>query len=335
MIERQKRYSQAVAKASSWLANAQQADGSLGPDVTVVGEIQTVPISLALAGYPESAGRLLRYIQRVFCHVDGSFRQPSDAETLSEWCYSPSWVVIGAQLNGCFEISRPAMIDILGFQDPRTGGFFGHPRNRLAGQGTIVPSVSAVAGCAALTTGHVGAASQLGDYFLRLIAIQPDLENCFYPFFDTRHGLMTDGTPEFGPTYYGPFQRKDPGQHYWLPGFLIAFLSDLYQATGEDKYVRGAKVLFEFVDGGSSDVYANTMNHKYLWGCARLYHATRDQRHLEAALRIADFLTSIQEPEGTWWHSGYIPSRDQQTKGATVDITSQFCIWLIKLLQVI
>ena len=204
----QKRYSQAVAKASSWLANAQQADGSLGPDVTVVGEIQTVPISLALAGYPESAGRLLRYIQRVFCHVDGSFRQPSDAETLSEWCYSPSWVVIGAQLNGCFEISRPAMIDILGFQDPRTGGFFGHPRNRLAGQGTIVPSVSAVAGCAALTTGHVGAASELGDYFLRLIAIQPDLENCFYPFFDTRHGLMTDGTPEFGPTYYGPFQTQ-------------------------------------------------------------------------------------------------------------------------------
>jgi len=131
------------------------------------------------------------------------------------------------------------------------------------------------------------------------------------------------------------FQRKEPGQHYWLPGFLIAFLSDLYQATGEDKYVRGAKVLFEFVDGGSADVYTNTMSHKYLWGCARLYHATREPRHLEPALRIADFLTSMQEPEGTWWRSGYIPSRDQQSKGTTVDVTSQFCIWLIKLTQVI
>jgi hypothetical protein len=334
ITQRRDTYAQAIRKASTWLVNTQEENGSYGAGAGL-GDVETVAICLSLAGYPDRASRLLRYIKKAFFKLDGSFLQPTDENTMPEWVYAPSWVVYSAHLNDFFEISQPGMAAVLRFQDPKTGGIFGHPQSQRSGTGVIVLSVTAVAGTAALQTGHLAAAQRIGDYFLHLIAIQPDPEKRFYPFYDTRYGLITEGTAELGPTYFGTLERDKPKQHYWILGFLMAFLSDLYLATGQKRYLDGAWAMFEFGEGGNSDLYSNTLNHKYLWGCARLFHATGDTRVLEAALRIADFLVAIQEPEGTWWHSGFIASRDQQTKIMTIDGTSQFCIWLIKLLQVL
>ena len=333
--ERQERYGAAVEKASTWLANAQRPDGSFGPDASSLGDVETAAICFQLTGHPGHAYRLLRHIRATYLRVDGSFYQPADEGTLTEWLYAPSWTVAGAHLNGFFDLSLPTMDAILSFQDPKTGGLFGNPQVQRRGEGIIVPTVTAVAGEAAIITGRLTAARRIGDYFLQLIASQPDLDQRFYPFYDTRYGLITEGTPELGPTYFGTFERRAAGQHYWLPGFLMAFLADLHLATGEKKYLDGARTIFEFGQGFHDDLYVNTLNHKYLWGCARLYHATGDVRHLETAMRIADFMVRVQEPEGTWWHSGFIPVREQQAPGWTIDITSQFCIWLVKLLQVL
>jgi hypothetical protein len=332
--ERRESYRLAVKQASAWLADAQQPDGSFGPEAVALGDLETAAICFQLNGYPEQAYSLLRFIRKNLLHVDGSFHQPTDKGTLTEWSYAPSWTVVGAQLNGFFDLSLPAMSAILRFQDPKTGGLFGHPQALVKGEGVIVLTVTAVAGTAAIVTGQTVAARRIGDYFLHLIAIQPDLDTCFYPFYDTRYGLVTEGAPELAPTYFGAFERKAPKQHYWLPGFLMAFLSDLYLATGEKKYLDGAKAMFEFGAGCHPDLYSNTLNHKYCWGCTRLYQATGDPCYLETAMRIADFLVQVQEPAGTWWHSGFIPLREQQAHGWTVDITSQFCIWLVRLLQV-
>jgi hypothetical protein len=333
--ERQESYRAAIQKASAWLAHAQRPDGSFGPAVGALGDIETAAICLQLTGYPEHAYRLLRYIRTAHFRVDGSFYQPVDEGTLAEWLYAPSWTVVSAHLNGFFDLSLPAMDAILRFQDPKTGGLFGHPQAQRRGEGVIMPTVTAVAGEAAIVTGRLAEARRIGDYLLHLIASQPDLDQRFYPFYDTRSGLITEGTPELGPTYFGAFERNAPKQHYWLPGLLMAVLADLYLATGEKKYLDGAGTIFEFGEGCHDDLYANTLNHKYLWGCVRLYHATGDLRPLETAMRIADFLARVQEPDGTWWHSGFIPVREQQPPGATVDVTSQFCIWLVRLLQVL
>jgi hypothetical protein len=331
--ERIESYRAATRKAGTWLAGAQQADGSFGPDADTLGDVETAAICLQLTGHPEHAWRLLRHIRATHFRADGSFDQLQDEGTLSEWTYAPSWTTISAHLNGFFELSLPAIDAILRFQDPVTGGLFGHPLAQASGQGVIVPTVTAVGGVAAITAGRIAEARRIGDYLLLLIAAQPDFEHCFYPFYDTRYGLITNGTPELAPGYFGTFERGAPGQHYWLLGALMAFLAELYLATGEQKYLGGAQTIFRFGEGCHEDLYANTLNHKYLWGCGRLYHATGDSRQLEAAMRIADFLVRIQEPDGTWWHSGFIPVREQQTPGGTVDVTSQFCIWLVKLLQ--
>jgi hypothetical protein len=333
--ERIESYRAATEKAGAWLAGAQQPDGSYGPGAETLSDVETAGICLQLTGHSEHAWRLLRHIRKTYFRADGSFDQPQDEMTLSEWTYAPSWTAVSAHLNGFFDLSYPAMDAILRFQDPVTGGLFGHPEAQASGQGVIVPTVTAIGGLAAITTGRIAEARRIGDYVLALLAAQPDLEHCFYPFYDTRDGLITHTAPELGPEYFGTFERRAPKQHYWLLGALMAFLSELYLATGEQKYLDGAKAVFEFGDGCHEDLYCNTLNHKYLWGCARLYHVSGDLRPLEAAMRIADFLVRIQEPDGTWWHSGFIPVREQQTPVGTVDVTSQFCIWLVKLLQVL
>jgi hypothetical protein len=333
--ERCENYRASVKKASAWLAAAQLPDGSFGQQAGSLGDLETAAICFQLTGYPEHACRLLRYIRKALFRVDGSFHQPTDEGTLAEWPYAPSWTAASAHLNGFFDLSLPAMTEILRFQDAATGGLFGHPQSRRAGQGLIVLTVTAVAGTAAIVTGQLAAARRIGDYFLHLIASQPSIDTRFYPFYDTRYGLITEGAPELGPAYFGTFERQAPNQHYWMPGFLMAFLSDLYLATGEKKYLDGAQAMFEFGAGCHPNLYTNQRSHKYIWGSARLYHATGDPRHLEPALRIADHLVQTQEPDGTWWYADFIPVRDRQTLGWTVDISSQFCIWLVKLLQVI
>lgn len=332
--ERMAKYRAAAEKAAAWLAAAQRPDGSFGPTADTLCDVQTTAICLQLAGYPAHAWRLLRHIRDAFLQPDGSFDQPQDEGTLSEYAYAPSWVVTGAHLNGFFEISQRCMDAILRFQDQMTGGLFGHPSAQAAGQGVIVPSVTAIGGLAAVTTGRMAEARGVGDYLLHLIAVQPDFHRCFYPFYDTRYGLVTKGTPRLAPDYFGTFERGAPCQHYWLLGALMACLAEVHLATGERKYLQGAETIFRFGEGCSEDLYCNTLNHKYLWGCARLYHATGNPAHLETAMRIADYLVDIQEPDGTWWHLGFIPLAEDQTYGGTVDVTSQFCIWLIRLLQV-
>ena len=250
------------------------------------------------------------------------------------YAYAPSLVVLSAHPNGFYDISLPVMAEILRFQDPQTGGVFGHPQARDAAAGLIMPHVTAMVGNAALCTGQLAAARRIGDYLLHLLAIQPDLENRFYSFFDTRQGLITEAPPELSKIYFGTFERHQPKQHYYLLGLLMATLSDLHLATGEKKYLDGATTIFEFASGCHADLYANTLNHKLVWGCSRLYAATGDARHLEMAMRVADFLVRVQDPPGTWLHSGLLASYEQQGYGLTIECVSQLCIWLSRLLQV-
>ena len=97
--ERQENYRTAVRKASAWLAAAERQDGSFGPAVGALSDIETAAICLQLTGYPEHAYRLLRYIRTAHFRVDGSFYQPVNDGTLPEWLYAPSWTV-------CFRASE-------------------------------------------------------------------------------------------------------------------------------------------------------------------------------------------------------------------------------------
>jgi hypothetical protein len=270
----------------------------------------------------------MRHVQGNLARIDGSFSQPLDDATLVEWPYAPCWMSISAHVTGFYDLSHVSLSNALTFQDRRLGGLYGSPASRLAGDGTLVPTVGAIAGIAAVVTGRLEAARAIGEYFLHLIGCQPDLERRLYPYYHTSRGLIVDDRVADAPDYFATLDRSLPNQPYWLPGFIMAFLSDLFLSTGDRRYLDGAKLMFVFGEGFHEDFYTNTLNHKYCWGCTRLFRATADHRYLRTALRIADFLVEVQEADGSWWHSGAVPLREQQSQGMTVDATSQFCMWI-------
>jgi DUF1680 family protein len=112
---------------------------------------------------------------------------------------------------------------------------------------------------------------------------------------------------------------------------LIACLSDLHRATGEEEYLQGAVRLFDFALT-SPDIGAAATAHKHAWGCAKLYLATHDPTHLEVGCRVADYLANIQQPDGSWLYHGIFRSLAEQGRAVTVNITSQFSAWVAMVL---
>lgn len=330
--ERKHRYVESVNRAQKWILSHQQPDGGFGPEVETLSHHMAIPGSLLFTGHPRAAHRLVNYMKKRFVLPDGAIDVPEfrtgRASGLYEYAYAPSWVVFGAHLNLAFDVSLNAIPHILKFQDPQTGGMFGSSEDRDRGKGIINLAVTCIGGQAALTTGYVAEAKRMADHALMLLDVNPDLNKTFYPCWDTERGLRTDEeTPNF-PNMPRVMVRDQPAQHHYLTGMMIAYLTDIYRATNERKYLDGALTVYEFAVGNEPYIYENTLSHKFAWGCAWLYRATGDTRHLESAFKICDYLLSIQESDGTFVHYGLVKSADEWPYSPRLNTTSQFSLWI-------
>lgn len=325
-------YLESVSRAQEWIVSHQQPDGGFGSEVETFSHHMAIPASLLQTGHPAKAAKLVAYMKKRFMQPDGAFDMPEwkagRPSALFEYCYAPSWVVYGSHMNGAFDLSFPAMPHILQFQDPGTGGMFGSPQDKDRKKGLISAPVTCIAGQAALTTGYVNQAKRMGDHILRLIEQNPDLNKEFYPAWDTERALLTGSdTPSF-PNMPRVISRNNAGQHHYLTGMIIAYLSDLFRATGERKYLDGAEKIFHFAAGGSPAIYENTLSHKFAWGCTWLYRATGNSEHLEAACRVCDYLVKIQEADGTFVHYGLVKSAAEWPYSPRLNTTAQFSLWI-------
>ena len=331
---RKAEYLESVNRAQKWIVSHQKSDGGFGPEVETLSHHMAVPASLLQTGHPEEAAKLVAHIKKRFILPDGTFNMPEwkagRPGALFEYCYAPSWVIYGAHLNGAFDVSLPAMPHVLQFQDPGTGGMFGSPQDKDRGKGLISAPVTCIAGQAALTTGHVAEAKRMGGHIIRLIEKNPDLNKEFYPAWDTERGLLTAAdTPSF-PNMPRVIIRDAQAQHHYLTGMIIAFLSDLFRATGEKKYLDAAETIYDFAADGSQAIYENTLSHKFAWGCSWLYRATGKSEHLESACRVCDYLVGIQEEDGTFVHYGLVKSAADWPYSPRLNTTAQFSLWIYR-----
>jgi len=328
--DRKAKYIQSVDRAQAWILSHQQPDGGFGPEVETLSHHMAVPVSLLQTGHAREAAKLVPYMKNKFILPDGTFDMPEwhagRAGAKFEYCYGPSWVVFGAHLNGAFDASFPCMPHILKFQDPGTGGMFGSPEDKDRCKGLISTPVTCIAGQAALTTGYVAEAKRMGDHVLMLLEQNPDLTKQFYPAWDTERGLLTgEDTPSF-PNMPRVVLRGEPAQHHYLTGMMIAYLSDLYRATGERKYLDGAESVFNFAN--TPAIYDNTLSHKFAWGCSWLYRSTGKAEHIESACKVCDYLLSIQEDDGTFVHYGLVKTAAEWPYSPRLNTTAQFSLWI-------
>lgn len=291
--------------------------------------------SLLYTGHGHAAGRLMRAMKALFVRRDGTFDAPevraARKSALLERCYAPAWVVYSSHVNLAYDISLRAMPHLFELQDPASGGMFGALEDALAGKGIVNCAVTCVTGEAALTTGNLAEAKKMGDHLVdNVLARNPDLNRQLYPVWDTERGLRTDPAAPESPNMPRVIERFEPNQHHYLTGMLIAFLSDLYRVSGDDKYLGGALAAYDFAAGGSQALYETTLSHKFAWGCAWLYRLTEDDRHLESACRVCDFLVNHQEKNGSFVHWAFVKSADEWPYSPRLNITAQFALWITR-----
>lgn len=332
-------YQTAVTRAAQWLVSHQQEDGGFGA-VEALSHYSVLPATLLGVGQPQAAARLIPYLKKRFVCADGTFDMPEVAagrqSAVEERCYTPSWTAYTTHLNAAFDISLPAMPHILEYQDPVSGGMFGTQEDCVRRKGILDAAVTCVAGQAAVATGYLAEARRMGDHIVNdIVANNPDLSKALYPVWDTERGLRTD--PETPNRANMPAVLRWDGQnvHHYLTGMLISFLTDLYRAVGDRKYLDTALQVFGFAASCSPAMYESTLSHKLAWGCAWLYRVTGKAEHLEMGCRICDYLVGIQEPDGSFLHVSFIDSPANVNHSARMCTTQQFTLWIARVLAVL
>ena len=151
--------------------------------------------------------------------------------------------------------------------------------------------------------------------------MQPDLDHGFYLRVDEGGELITD-FPEEQASFY-VVKSREPFQLYFFVGYPIVYLAKLYEATGAAAYLDGARTLLAFARGADESIYRFHFSHKVAWGASLVARLTGDPSAFDTAIRIADYLVSIQDEGGSWLAD--------QPAITRFDQTAEICLWLLEI----
>jgi hypothetical protein len=170
-----------------------------------------------------------------------------------------------------------------------------------------------------------------GDFILRLLELQPEPDKYFFSCMNADGTLKVD---VFGnEDGWAPDGRKQKclsaeadgaAELTWLIGKPTKFLTRLYAATGDDKYLAGAKKAFYFFHKLHENAWTNYASCKTMWAGAELYRLTGEEVFAETAVRILDFYCRTQSPSGNWVHKLWYEDSSSQTLAWSADITFEY-----------
>ena len=280
-------------------------------------------------------------IVRRLMRADGDFRTEEQFKGFRQFPCSPpnqyiypnGWIIAGAQRLGVYDIARVGLGFIEPFQDPAHGGFY-YTFDPAAGRidrGLMDSSSTSSAGLALLACGRLEQAMRAGDFILRLLDAQSEPDRYFFSCMKPDGTLETDVFA--GEDKWDPNGRKqkclsaeaDAGAELtWLIGKPTKFLTRLATATGEQRYLRGARAGFDFFHRLQENAWTNYASCKTMWAGAELYRLTGEARFAETAIRILDFFADSQLPSGGWVHHLWYADESDQPFPATADITLEF-----------
>jgi len=299
------------------------------------------PYLWAAVGDMEMAGRHRRIIRERFLQEDGDFRSSPHTKgffefpctVANQYLYSNGWIISGMQKLGAYEVAQKGLEFMLRLQDPSTGGFYSSfdPDKKEADRHLLDSSSTSSAGMACLYCGRIAEARRAGDFVLQLLGLQPEPEKYFFSCMKPDGTLYTD---VFGSEdQWNPDSRKQKclsaeadgmNELTWLIGKPTKFLTRLYTATGEVKYLEGAKKAFFFFHRLQEKAWTNYASCKTMWAGAELYRITGEAVFAETAMRILDFICETQTESGAWVHSLWYSREEDQTFCWTADITYEF-----------
>lgn len=322
----------------SWLAERQTVQGiyrgikdvnpdGVYPDTNDVGCYYKSPFSLIVNGQTQAAVKCVSYVMKRFMTPDGDFMNSPEVRSggtyTTNYCqlYPNGWLLRAAMALRWFDLGRKVFDFILTCRDSKTGGF----RSVVGDKSPIVDSNStaiSVLGC--MLSGRPELAVSGGDFLLKMIDTQPDPSK-FYVRWLPAEGFMTKYEEKDSKFYV--IDASKPAQNYWQAGLPMCILSQLYQFTREERFLKGAVKYYDFLTSCHLDVTCTAPASKVSWGSSLLYRLTGDKRYLTTAQKVLQFLLDIQQKEGYMLLQQYSSFEEQPIK-ITYDCTAEFSCWL-------
>lgn len=292
-------------------------------------------------GDARMAGVHRRLIAERFLRSDGDFRTAEDFKGFREFpCTAPNqyvypngWIVTGMQRLGAYDIAGRGLEFILRFQDPERGGFYFtfDAGSKEIDRSLMDSSSTSSAGLACLACGRREEARRAGEFLLRLLELQPEPGRYFFSCMRPDGEIHTDVFAS--EDQWDPDGRKQKclsavhdglNELTWLIGKPTKFLARLYTATGEARYLEGARRAFGFFHRLQENAWVNYASCKTMWAGAELYRITGEAAFAETAVRILDHYCRTQSPSGSWVHTLWYADESEQSHAWSADITFEY-----------
>lgn len=312
-------------KGTQWILGQLLEDGSFGEKATDLAAYYKLPMLLLLTGRLRDAHRVLDHIVADFARNDGDFGTEEETRTADPMLaqypgYMTGWIALGALRVGRFDVAMPAYQWLRGFHDPKTGG-----ATLLGPDGDedqpISTLMTAHLGLAALTFGDKPVAEACGRALADMLDAQPEPHERLMLRMTRDGGFLEAEGEDEAPLFAVEAGRAD--QAFFFVGYPIAFLTQLYRATGEAQALDTARRYADFALACGEAIEVNHFAHKVGWGMGLLHKATGDARHGAVARAVAEHLIDEQGDDGGWLEDDPLSTR--------LDQSAEVGIWLTEL----
>lgn len=304
------KFLQSSDQAASYLASQVGPDGVL-LDQNVSGDLCSqykLVTLLLISGHNVEGQRLMERIKKDFLQNDGdfvSFPEKSGRERKSSsfpmthfWVYMNNWIAMGAQRSGRFDISVPAYNFSKTFYNTEkkavcvTENF-----SEITEESTMDCLSTAHFGLLSLYMGDINTAKGCGETLLNFIKAQPDIEKELLLRMSAKTGSLLTAVPDNMEPFY-KIKRESPNQLYFFLGYHGIFMTKLYQATQDTRFLDSAVQILDFALTCHESIFSFSFSHKVAYAAALVATETKKEKYKEMAIRICEFLLSMQMENG-------------------------------------
>ncbi len=310
-------------KAADAIVAEQQADGSIGPDVSYS---YKAVWPLALAGRATEATRLLDRLADTFLQPTGEIRCGKEiyAPNQVNWrfLYPNAWLTIGAIHLERLDVAARVGSFIERHQSENGG--FPAARDLVAGDVPQDMLSACMAGLVLLYRDKTEKAYKAGKFLIDIYEAQPDPANRIYLNLTPSGRILTEYPAERSYMYL--IDKRRPEQPYFAPGAAMAFLSKLFLVSGKHEYLAYAEKYYQLALSPQSDIPLGLFDYptsgKIGWGAGNLYRATGNPLYREVAVQVGKYLLGTQLPDGHW---------PKFRDNSDTNLAAEFCAWLMEM----
>ena len=287
----------AANKTIAFFESKLEKDGSYGSEAKDIACYYKSPMMFIHAGKLDLAKQVLERIKKMYMQKNGDFSSSHTIKSIKPeyveyWSYTNGWILRAANQIKMTEMSDHGYDYLKQFHVGIDAGFLtNNPESK-----TDMTDVLTTAhhGLLNLERGNLDLAIQAGNYLCHAINKQPDIQKGFYLRFDKTKLPIVDQS-----AFYF-INKTEPNQLYFMIGYPCAYLALLYQATGNQNFLKAAKEYLDFSLSCHENVYQCNFSHKIAWAASIVYSIIPENKYLEAIQRITDYFINNQSNTGIW-----------------------------------